>query len=75
MEKHRKKPVSKLRGLIHRPVQPPIPVEEMSILAPRKTRKRYATTELVAQCGLNAEMTEEINAWDQMVPVGREIIK
>ncbi len=75
MEKQRKKPVSKLRGLLHRPDQPPVPIEEMSILAPRNIRKRYTAAELMAQCDPNAELTEEVRAWDQMVPVGREIIK
>lgn len=34
MEKQRKKPVIKLRSLLHRPGQPPVPVDEMSTLAP-----------------------------------------
>lgn len=75
VEKQRKKPVSKLKGFLHRPGQPPVPVEEMSILAPRNIRKRYTSAELMAECDRNAEMTEEMKAWDQMVPVGREIIK
>lgn len=75
MEKQRKKPVIKLRGLLHRPGQPPVPVDEMSILAPRNVHKRYTSAELMAECDPNAEMTEEMKAWDQMVPVGREIIK
>jgi len=75
MEKQRKKPVSKLRGLLHCPDQPPVPVEEMSILAPRNIRNRYTAIELMAQCDPNAEMAEDLKAWDQMVPVGREIIQ
>jgi hypothetical protein len=75
MEKQRKTPVSKLRGLLYRPEQPPVAVEEMSILALQKIRKRYTAAELMAQSDPNAEMTEEMKAWDQMAPVGREIIK
>lgn len=75
MEKQRKKPVSKLIGLLHHPDQPPVPIEQMSILAPRNIRKRYTAAELIAECDPNAEMTEEMKAWDQLVPVGREIIK
>ena len=71
----RKKPVNKLRGLLHRPDQPPVPVEDMSILARQNTRKRYTAAELMAQCDPNAEMTEEMKAWDRMVPVGQEIVK
>jgi len=75
MEKQFKKPVSKERGLLHHPVQPPVPIEEMSILAPRNIRKRYTAAELMAQCDPNADITEEMRAWDQMVLVGREIIQ
>ena len=75
MEKQRKTSVSKLRGLLYRPDQPPVPVEEMSIVAPRNIYKRYTSAQLMAECDRNAEMTEEMKAWDQMVQVGREIIK
>jgi hypothetical protein len=60
VEKQRKKPVNKLKGLIHRPDQPPVPVEEMSILALQNFRKRYTAAELMAECDRNAEMTEEM---------------
>jgi hypothetical protein len=75
MEKPLKKPVSKLRGLLHHPDQPPVPIEEMSILAPRNMRKRYTAAELMAHCDPNADLTEEMKAWDRMIRVGREIIE
>jgi len=75
MEMQRKMPVNKLNGLLHRPGQPPVPVEDMSILGPQNNRKRYTAADLIAQSDPNAEMTEEMTAWDRMLPVGREIIK
>lgn len=68
------KPVNKLKGLLHRLGQPPVPVKICS-LAPRNVRKRYNATELIAQCDTTAELSEEMKAWDRMLPVGREIIK
>ena len=69
------KPVNKLTGLLHRPGQTPAQVEDMSIRAPRNIRKRYNITELMAEFDPNAELSEEMKAWDRMPPVGLEIVK
>jgi hypothetical protein len=71
MAKQVKETVKKLKGLLHRPDQPPVPVVNMSIFAPGNTRKRYTSAEFIAQC----ESNEEIKAWDRMVSVGKEITK
>lgn len=63
------KPVNKLKGLLHRPGQPPVPVEDMSILGPRSIRKRYNATEVIAQCDPSAGLAKEMKAWDRMLPV------
>jgi len=35
-------------------------------------RKRYTAAELVAQCDPKAPISEDLQAWDHIVPVGRE---
>ena len=69
------KQLKRIKGLIHRPDQCPVSVNDMSILSPRNTHKRYTVDELMAQCDPDVEMSEEMKAWDRMVPVGREIIE
>jgi antitoxin ChpS len=47
-------------------------VEGALILTP-VIKKRYSLSELIAQCDPNAPLSEEMKAWDQMTPVGKEI--
>jgi len=47
-------------------------VDGALILTPAKKR-RYSLSELIAQCDPKATLSEEMKAWDQLTPVGKEI--
>lgn len=49
-------------------------VEDGRIVAVPQRRPRYTLEELVAQCDLTAELTEEDREWLNDGPVGREVI-
>lgn len=51
-----------------------VTVEDGRLVAVPKTRPKYTLDELLAQCDLDAPMTEEDVAWLNDPPVGREII-
>jgi antitoxin ChpS len=40
----------------------------------RVSRRKYTLQELIDQCDPNAPVSDEDRAWDEMKPVGRELI-
>jgi antitoxin ChpS len=51
-----------------------VSVEDGKLVAVPRARPKYTLDELLAQCDLDAPMTEEDIAWLNDPPVGREII-
>ncbi|MDQ0318869.1 antitoxin ChpS [Pararhizobium capsulatum DSM 1112] len=51
-----------------------VTIEDGRLVAVPRTRPKYTLDELLAQCDLEAPMTEEDILWLNDPPVGREII-
>lgn len=60
-----------LKGMVRKP-RTPVPIEEMNPLA---RKPRYRLSDLLAQMPPGRiELDEEMRAWENMPPVGREIL-
>ncbi|HDS1736603.1 AbrB/MazE/SpoVT family DNA-binding domain-containing protein [Pseudomonas sp. BP8] len=46
---------------------------ESMVLKPVRPKPKYKLEDLMAQCDLNAAEPEELAAWNNMRPVGREV--
>ena len=44
------------------------------VLTPKVGRRKYPAAELNAQCNLKAAMPDDLLAWEQMLPVGNEVL-